>query len=96
LYPEDSDIADSVYKAFTINYETKVFLSLPSNAASEDPIQRDIPCVKLEQKVANVSLPDKISKLGGLSKEYKLLKDIISSSVNDALSSQGDHVVHHL
>ncbi|BAT85091.1 Calmodulin-interacting protein [Vigna angularis] len=91
LYPEDSDIADSVYQAFTVNYETKVFLSLPSNAASasEQPIQRDIPCVKLEHKVANVSLPDKISKLGGLSKEYTLLKDIISSSVNDALSSFG-------
>jgi len=86
LYPEDSDIADSVNQAFTVNYETKVFLSLPSNAASEEPIQRDIPCVKLEHKVANASLPDKISKLGGLSKEYTLLKEIISSSVNDALS----------
>ena len=86
LYPEDSDIADSGNQAFTVNDETKVFLSLPSNAASEEPIQRDIPCVKLEHKVANASLHDKISKLGGLSKEYTLLKDIISSSVSDALS----------
>ena len=86
LYPEDSDIAESVNQAFTVNDETKVFLSLPSNAASEEPIQRDIPCVKLEHKVANASLHDKISKLGGLSKEYTLLKDIISSSVSDALS----------
>ena len=86
FYPEDSDVADSVNQAFTVNYETKVFLSLPSNAASEEPIQKDIPCVKQEYKVANASLPDKISKLGGLSKEYTLLKDIISSSVNDALS----------
>ncbi|KAG4393591.1 hypothetical protein AAZX31_03G108000 [Glycine max] len=89
LYPEDSDIAESVNQAFTVNDETKVFLSLPSNAASEEPIQRDIPCVKLEHKVANASLHDKISKLGGLSKEYTLLKDIISSSVSDALSSFG-------
>ncbi|RDY01976.1 Calmodulin-interacting protein 111, partial [Mucuna pruriens] len=90
LFPEDSDIADSVNQAFTVNYETKVFLSLPSNtAASEEPIQRDIPCVKLEHKVANASLHDNISKLGGLSIEYTLLKDIISSSVNDALSSFG-------
>ncbi|TKY62736.1 nucleoside-triphosphatase protein [Spatholobus suberectus] len=86
LYP---DIADSVNQAFTVNYETKVFLSLPSNEASEEPIQRDIPCVKLEHKVANASLHDNISKLGGLSKEYTLLKDIISSSVNNALSSFG-------
>ena len=69
LYPEDSDIAESVNQAFTVNDETKVFLSLPSNAASEEPIQRDIPCVKLESKVANASLHDKISKLGGLSKD---------------------------
>jgi len=86
LYPEDSDIADSVNQAFTVNYETKVFLSLPSNTASEEPIQRDIHCVKLDHKVGNASLPDRISKLGGLSKEYTLLKDIISSSLNDALS----------
>lgn len=77
---------DSVNEAFTVNYETKVFLSLPSNAASEEPIQRNIRCVKLEHKVANASLHDKISKVGGLSKEYTLLKDTISSSVNDALS----------
>ncbi|KAK8473378.1 hypothetical protein PHAVU_001G119600 [Phaseolus vulgaris] len=89
LYPEDSDIADSVNQAFTVNYETKVFLSLPSNTASEEPIQRDIHCVKLDHKVGNASLPDRISKLGGLSKEYTLLKDIISSSLNDALSSFG-------
>ncbi|CAJ1916124.1 unnamed protein product [Sphenostylis stenocarpa] len=89
LYPEDSDTAVTVNQAFTVNYETKVFLSLPSNAASEEPFQRDISCVKLEHKVANASLRDKISKLGGLSKEYTLLKDIISSSVNDALSSFG-------
>lgn len=89
LYPRDSDIADFVNQAFTVNYETKVFLSLPSNAASEEPIPRDIPCVKLEHKVTSASLHDNISKLGGLSKEYTLLKDIISSSVNDALSSFG-------
>nr|KYP64075.1 hypothetical protein KK1_018663 [Cajanus cajan] len=86
LYLEDSDIADSVNQAFTVNYETKVFLSLPSNVVSEEPIQRDIPCVKLEDIVTNTSLRDNISKLGGLSKEYTLLKDIISSSVNSALS----------
>ncbi|KAL2320617.1 hypothetical protein Fmac_029586 [Flemingia macrophylla] len=89
LYPEDSDIADIVNQAFTVTYETKVFLSLPSNAVSEEPIQRDIPCVKLERKVANASLLDNVTKLGGLSKEYTLLKDIVSSSLNNALSSFG-------
>ncbi|XP_061372359.1 calmodulin-interacting protein 111 isoform X2 [Gastrolobium bilobum] len=89
LYPEDSDIAENVNQAFIVNYETKVFLSLPSNAASDEPVQRDLSCVKLKHKVANASIRDNISKLGGLSKEYTLLKGIISSSVKYDLSSFG-------
>ncbi|XP_027350489.1 calmodulin-interacting protein 111 isoform X2 [Abrus precatorius] len=89
LCPEDSNIAEDVNQAFTVNYETKVFLSLPSDVASEEPIQRDLSCVKLEHEVANASIHDNMPKLGGLSKESALLKDIISSSVKDTLSSFG-------
>ena len=84
LHP--TDLAENVYQAIIINRETKVFLSLQSNAASEESIQRDLSSVKLKHKVANPSIHDNISKLGGLSKEYTVLKDIISSSVKDALS----------
>lgn len=85
-YPEDSDIAESVNQAIVVNCETKVFLSLPSNAVSEETNRRDFSSVKLRHKVADTSIHDNISKLGGLSKEYTVLKDIISSSVKDALS----------
>ncbi|KAK7336417.1 hypothetical protein VNO77_16958 [Canavalia gladiata] len=89
LCSQESDIAENVNQAFAVNYETKVFLSLPSNAASEEPILKDLSSVKLKHKVANDNISDNITKLGGLSKEYALLKDIISSSVKNALSSFG-------
>ncbi|XP_057738710.1 calmodulin-interacting protein 111 isoform X2 [Arachis stenosperma] len=86
---EDSDVAENVNEAIVVNCETKVFLSLQSNAASKESIQRDLPSEKRKAEVANPSIYDNISKLGGLSKEYTVLKDIISSSVKDALSSFG-------
>ncbi|OIW03208.1 hypothetical protein TanjilG_21840 [Lupinus angustifolius] len=89
LYPEDSDMAENVNQAIVVNCETKVFLSLPSNAVSEETNQSEFSSVKLKDKVASHSIHDNISKLGGLSKEYTVLKDIISSSVEDALSSFG-------
>lgn len=77
---KDSEMAvENVNLAFTVNWETKVFLSLPSNVAFEESIQRDLSCLKL----------DNISKLGGLSKEEILLKRIISFSLNDILSRFG-------
>ncbi|MED6160888.1 hypothetical protein PIB30_055490 [Stylosanthes scabra] len=89
LYLEDSDVAENVNEAIFVNCETKVFLYLESNAASEEPTQTDLPSEKCKAKVANPSIYDNISKLGGLSKEYTVLKDIISSSVKDVLSSFG-------
>ncbi|KAE9599743.1 putative ATPase, AAA-type, core, P-loop containing nucleoside triphosphate hydrolase [Lupinus albus] len=89
LYPEDSDTAENVNQAIVVNCETKVFLSLPSNAVSEETNQSEFSSVKIKDKVASPSIHDNISKLGGLSKEYTVLKDIISSSVEDALSSFG-------
>ncbi|MED6134520.1 hypothetical protein PIB30_037733 [Stylosanthes scabra] len=89
LYLEDSDVAENVNEAIFVNCETKVFLSLQSNAASEEPSQTDLSSEKCKAKVANPSIYDNISKLGGLSKEYTVLKDIISSSVKDVLSSFG-------
>ncbi|CAL0322909.1 unnamed protein product [Lupinus luteus] len=89
LYPEDSDMSENENQAIVVNCETKVFLSLPSNAVSEETNQSAFSSVKLTDKVASPSIHDNISKLGGLSKEYTILKDIISSSVENALSSFG-------
>lgn len=86
---EDSDMAENVNLAFTVNWETKVFLSLPSNAALLESIQRDLSCLKLDHKATKPGISDNISKLGGLSKEELLLKKIIYSSVNNTLSRFG-------
>lgn len=86
LDSEDSDIAELKNQVIVVNRETKVSLSLPSNVASDELIQRDSTELKLKWKGTNASLPNNISKLGGLSKEYELLKGIILSSVKDALS----------
>ncbi|WJX78155.1 hypothetical protein P8452_61405 [Trifolium repens] len=83
---EDSDMLENVNLAFTVNWETKVFLSLPSNATFEESIQRDLSCLKLDDKDVKPR-SDNISKLGGLSKEEMLLKEIIYFSKNDFLPS---------
>ncbi|KAI4300919.1 hypothetical protein L6164_034245 [Bauhinia variegata] len=57
--------------------------------SSEKPIQGDLPNGKFKHMGDNAGLRDYVPKLGGLSKEYLDLKDIISSSVKDALSSFG-------
>lgn len=85
LDPEDSNIAEHTNQAIMVNRETKVILSLPSNMAS-DNVQRDLCEVTLKQKGSNAKPLNTISKLGGLSKEYAVLKGIIMSSVKDSLS----------
>ena len=82
FHGKDSDMEKHENKAIIVKPETKVYLSLSSNVPFEKPIQRDL----FDGKLNNASSLDKISKLGGLSKEYAILKDIILSSVKDALS----------
>jgi len=79
---EDSDMVENVNVAFTADWETKVYLSLPSNSAFEESIQKDLSCLKLDNR------HDKISKLGGLSKEEMVLNDLIFCSKNDIILSR--------
>ncbi|XP_058749228.1 calmodulin-interacting protein 111 [Vicia villosa] len=88
---EDSDFVENGNLAFTVNWETKVFLSLPSNEAFEESVLRDLSCLKLDHKAVKPSIHDNISKLGGLSKEEMLLKETISFLGNDTLSRFGMH-----
>ncbi|KAK4281981.1 hypothetical protein QN277_013417 [Acacia crassicarpa] len=89
-YPEGPDISEHINQAIIVNHETKVSLSLPSNVTSDELIQRDLSKVELREKGTKASVPNNVSKLGGLSKEYAVLKDIILSSVkNDLLSNFG-------
>ena len=79
LPPDTPELADH---AFVINRDTKVCLYSPSTAVSETSISG----VELEYKDVKARVVESSLKLGGLSKEYAILKDIIiSSSVKDTL-----------
>lgn len=83
LLPEAPELVDH---AVVINRDTKVCLYSPSTAVSETSFSG----VELEYKDVKAKVVDNSLKLGGLLKEYAILKDIIiSSSVKDTLSSFG-------
>ncbi len=80
LLPEAPELVDH---AVVINRDTKVCLYSPSTAVSETSFSG----VELEYKDVKAKVVDNSLKLGGLLKEYAILKDIIiSSSVKDTLS----------
>ncbi|KAL6144654.1 hypothetical protein ACLB2K_055345 [Fragaria x ananassa] len=84
LLHESSELVDEVNDAFLVKRETKVCFHLPSNLESK---RRDLSTVQYKDAIANTG--DELSGLGGLSKEYAVLKDIIISSSMDTLSRLG-------
>ncbi|CBI32813.3 unnamed protein product, partial [Vitis vinifera] len=85
LSPDMSHVDD----ACVVDRETKVYLYLPSNSSSETPQKGRPPHVELEFKNFKANVGSAV-KLGGLSEEYAVLKDIIiSTSVKNTLSSMG-------
>ncbi|KAL5732649.1 hypothetical protein ACOSP7_032004 [Xanthoceras sorbifolium] len=90
MHPLASELVNNWSDAFVINHETKVYLYSSSNSASESFQKRSFPCVQIESENVKAHTEHNISKLGGLSKEYTILKDIIvSSSAKDGLSRFG-------
>jgi hypothetical protein len=83
---EDPELVDHVNHAFVVNHDAEVCLYFPSNMVSETSQKGEFSGVKLEYKDVKANVVDNTLKLGGLSKEYAILKDIISSSVKDTLS----------
>ncbi|XP_059648418.1 calmodulin-interacting protein 111-like [Cornus florida] len=81
------DIIDHVNDAFFIDHETKVYICSPPHSALATPHNKDSQCVELECKDIKANMD--LLKLGGLSKEYAILKDIISSSGKCTLSRFG-------
>ncbi|XP_050380979.1 calmodulin-interacting protein 111 [Argentina anserina] len=84
LFHESSVLVDEVNDAFLVKRETKVCFNLPSNQESK---RTDLSMVQF--KDATVNTADDSSRLGGLSKEYAVLKGIIISSSTDTLSRLG-------
>ncbi|KAH7521272.1 hypothetical protein FEM48_Zijuj07G0015400 [Ziziphus jujuba var. spinosa] len=80
-----SEVLDHANEAFLVKRETKMSICLPSKLASRNPKRPvDIECSDAEANTGGT-----ISNLGGLSKEYLLLKKIIVSSSTDILSRFG-------
>ncbi|XP_021807874.1 calmodulin-interacting protein 111-like isoform X2 [Prunus avium] len=79
LLNEASELVGGENDAFLVKRETKVCFHLPSNPASETPQRSNIS--------TGDDTGDNISRLGGLSKEYADLKEIIISSSTNSLSS---------
>ena len=86
LFSRAPDSVSHVDDACVVDRETKVYLYLPSNSSSETPQKGCPPHVELEFKNFKANVGSAV-KLGGLSEEYAVLKDIIiSTSVKNTLS----------
>ncbi|XP_022952508.1 calmodulin-interacting protein 111 isoform X1 [Cucurbita moschata] len=76
--------------AFSIDQLTKVFINVQSTTVSETVQERVLSKVDPQNLNMRAKVKPKVWKLGGLSKEYSVLKDIIiASSLNNTVSSLG-------
>ncbi|CAK9309168.1 unnamed protein product [Citrullus colocynthis] len=76
--------------AFNIDQLTKVFINVQSTMVSETVQERVPSNVEPQNLNIRAKVKPKVWKLGGLSKEYAVLKDIIiASSLNSTVSSLG-------
>ncbi|KAF3441359.1 hypothetical protein FNV43_RR15273 [Rhamnella rubrinervis] len=86
---EASEVVDRENEAFLVKRETKICLGTPAKLAYGSPKRQGMSRMDSESGDAKGNARDTISNLGGLSKEYALLKDIIVSSSSDPLSRFG-------
>ncbi|XP_021744535.1 calmodulin-interacting protein 111-like isoform X2 [Chenopodium quinoa] len=76
-------------EAFIIDRATKIKIGSQSTVSSETPEKITSSPGKMESKEVSVKMGVGSTMLGGLWKEYTLLREIISSSVKNSLSSLG-------
>ncbi|XP_044506158.1 calmodulin-interacting protein 111 isoform X2 [Mangifera indica] len=90
LYPQASELDNHRSDAFVVNRETKIYLYAALNSVSESSQKGALPHMPFEREDLRANEECNILKLGGLSKECAILKDIIiSSSVKNTLSGLG-------
>ncbi|KAK9664452.1 hypothetical protein RND81_14G042900 [Saponaria officinalis] len=85
---DTSRIVQHTDDAYVINQATRVNICLKSDLTSETREESVSESGVTKSRGINV-LRDEVVQLGGLQKEYTLLRDIISSSMKNALSSLG-------
>ncbi|KAM7269953.1 hypothetical protein ACFE04_029167 [Oxalis oulophora] len=87
---QDLESANHMNEAFVTKHYTKIHLSLRSSSGSEVSQNKSSSHLQLQFEDVKANVGPDYSQLGGLSKEYETLKDIIiSSSKKNGLSSFG-------
>ncbi|KAK8284938.1 hypothetical protein V6Z12_D08G192300 [Gossypium hirsutum] len=89
LPPQTLEPMEHVNSAFVVDHKTEVYLRSSLDLSSETQAERPSPCVQNDSGNVKTIMEHDIPDLGGLSKEYAILKEIISSLVKNALSSFG-------
>lgn len=84
LFTEAPESVTHADDAYIVDRETKVCLCRPSNSSSGTPQKGPPP--SRDFKGFKVNIGSGVGKLGGLSEEYAVLMDIISTSVKNTLS----------
>ncbi|KAL4342286.1 hypothetical protein GQ457_08G025050 [Hibiscus cannabinus] len=89
LAPQTLEPMVHVNSAFVVDHKTKVYLCSSVDMSSETQAERPLPCVLDDIGDVKTVMKHDIPELGGLSKEYAILKEIILSLLKNALSSFG-------
>ncbi|XP_021863997.2 calmodulin-interacting protein 111 isoform X1 [Spinacia oleracea] len=87
--PIQTSLVHGSDEAFIIDRSTKVKIGCQSIVPTETQEERISTSGEMESKNVNIKTGDEVMKLGGLCKEYALLRDIISASMKNSLSSLG-------
>ncbi|CAI0432716.1 unnamed protein product [Linum tenue] len=74
--------------AMLLNHETQVYFCKPENSADETPKKRMFPSMQIGSETGK-SIRHDVPKLGGLCEEYAVLRQIITFSMDNTLSSLG-------
>ncbi|XP_073305670.1 calmodulin-interacting protein 111 isoform X1 [Primulina huaijiensis] len=84
------DLSKGMVCAFSVDRGTKVHLLLPRNSMVETSVTSSLTHPEVRHGSNIESMGGSVSKLGGLSKEFSVLKDIIvSSAVKGSVASLG-------
>lgn len=77
---QDPEIGKNMVSAFSIDWGTKIHLALPENQVVETSVRSTLAHQEIKNGSIKHSADANFLKLGGLSKEFAVLKDIIVSS----------------
>ncbi|KAE8704186.1 CIP111 protein [Hibiscus syriacus] len=89
LAPQTLEPMVHVNSAFVVDHNTKVYLCSSSDLSYENQFERPSPCVQHDLGDVKTIVEHDILELGGLSKEYEILNEVIFSSMNNVMSRFG-------